>query len=157
MVDTYLESVGVGIEPSMRMLAGSSHWDLRQVFEHGWHHLTQDLKTVARIGPELLEKGIQTMLEKTNLDVSTIKCFLLNVPTKHLMDICLEIVRRDLKNPNLPFYTKLSARGYQGAPAIIVALDDFVRETELGPPDRILSFVTESSKWMHAGFILEYC
>ncbi len=157
VVDTYLESVGVGIEPSMRMLVGSSHWDYHQVFEHGWHHLTQDLRTVAKLAPELGMKGLHMMLEKTGLDVSTVKWALLNVPTKHLMDIAVKIGRRTLKNPDLPFYTKLGTRGYQGPPAIIIALDDYIQESQLRPGDRLMSFVTESSKWMHAGFILEYC
>jgi 3-oxoacyl-[acyl-carrier-protein] synthase III len=157
VVDTYLESVGVGIEPSMKMLVGTSKWDISEIHEHGWHHLTQDLKTVAKLAPELGKKGFKTMLEKTNLNLSTVKCFFANIPTKHLMDLLVKTLRIDFQNPHLHFYTKLSTRGYQGPPAIIIAIDEYMKETQLSPGDRLVSFVTESSKWMHAGFILEYC
>ena len=156
VVDTYLESVGLGIEPSMRMLAGASHWNIRDIYEHGWHHLTQNLTTVAKLAPKLFENGINTMIEKTNLDVSEIKCFFANIPTKHLMDLTIKSLRKDWHS-GLSFYTKLSTRGYQGAPAIIIALDEYINEEYLKQGDRLVSFVTESSKWMHAGFILDYC
>ncbi len=155
VTDTYLESVGVGIEPSMKMLLGAVNWKVAEIWEKGLHHLTQDLKTVAKLAPELFEKGIKRMLKKTNLDLSSVKCFFANIPTKHLMALTVKSLRRDW-NADLPFYSKLSSKGYQGAPAIIIALDDYMREHRLSPGDRLVSFVTESSKWMHAGFVLEY-
>ena len=158
VVDTYLESVGMGIEPSMRMPFGAGKWKISDIHEHGWHHLTQDITTVSRLAPELFEKGIKAMLAKTRLDVSTVKCFFANIPTKHMMDVAVKNLKKnDFKNPDLTFYSKLATRGYQGAPAIIVALDDYMKDPPLKSGDRIISFVTESSKWMHAGFIFEYC
>jgi 3-oxoacyl-[acyl-carrier-protein] synthase III len=140
----------------MMMPFGVSKSNIHEIYSHGWHHLTQDLKTVAKLAPELGRKGVRMMLEKWNLDLSQVKCFFLNIPTKHLMDIGVKIVKTDLKNPDLYFYTKLSTRGYPGAPAIIIALDEYLSETSLTHKDLLVSFVTESSKWMHAGFILEY-
>lgn len=157
VVDTYLESVGLGIEPSMKMSVGATHWNMQDIYEQGWHHLTQDIRTVAKLAPTFFKKGFDSMIEKTKLDLSKVKCFFTNIPTKHLMDIVVKRLRRDFNNPNLKFYSKLSTRGYQGAPSIIIALDEFMREEELNPGDRLVSFVTESSKWMHAGFILDYC
>jgi 3-oxoacyl-[acyl-carrier-protein] synthase III len=157
VLNTYLESVGVGIEPSMKMLIGATKSNLHEIYENGWHHLTQDFKTVAKLAPELARKGSREMLEKWNLfDLSRVKCFFLNIPTKHLMDIGIKMAKAESKNPDLPYYTKLSTRGYPGAPAIIIALDEYLHETRLNPGDQLVSFVTESSKWMHAGFILEY-
>jgi len=154
--NTYLESVGVGIEPSMKMLVGASKSNLLEIYKKGWHHLTQNINTVAKLAPELGGKGLRMMLEKWNLDLSRVKCFFLNIPTKHLMDIGVQIAKTDLNKPDLNFYTKLSTRGYPGAPAIVIALDDYLHEVSLRPGDQLVSFVTESSKWMHAGFILEY-
>ena len=158
VVDTYLESVGMGIEPSMKMSFGAGNWKISEIYEHGWHHLTQDISTVSRLAPGLFEKGIKAMLAKTRLDVSRVKCFFANIPTKHMMDVAVKnLIKNDFKNPDLVFYSKLATRGYQGAPAIIIALDDYMQDPPLQPGDRIISFVTESSKWMHAGFIFEYC
>jgi 3-oxoacyl-[acyl-carrier-protein] synthase III len=158
IVDTYLESVGTGIKPSMSVSVGAVNWKLPEIYENGWHHLTQDITTVSRLAPELFRKGIQAMLAKTQVDVSTVKCFFANIPTQHMMDLAMKKLKKnDFNNPDLPFYTKLATRGYQGAPAIIIALDDYLQSPPLQPGDRIISFVTESSKWMHAGFILEFC
>ncbi len=154
--DTYLESVGVGIEPSMRMNVGATNWKPTEIYAGGHHHLVQDLKTVAKTAPELFRKGLNTMIAKTGLDVNTVKCFFANIPTMHMMDMAATGIRKDWGNPDLPFYTKLSSRGYQGAPAIVIALDDYLRETGMEEGDRLVSFVTESSKWMHAGFVLRY-
>jgi len=156
ITDTYLESVGVGHAPPMRMLIGATRSNLKEIYENGWHHLVQDLKTVSALAPEFFEKGIKAMIKKTGLDVTKVKCFFANIPTKHLMDLTIKSLRRDW-HEDLPFYTSLSTRGYQGAPAIIIALDDYMKTAKLQPGDQIASFVTESSKWMHAGFILDYC
>ena len=157
VVDTYLESVGTGIKPSMRMDIGAADCDFSTIYERGSHHLTQDIKTVAKLAPKFFGEGIHTMLDKMQIDVSKVKCFFANIPTKHMMDLAVKNLKKDFKNPDLPFYTKLSTRGYQGAPAIIIAIDDYMKETSLESGDCLVSFVTESSKWMHAGFILEYC
>ncbi|MGD9974185.1 MAG: hypothetical protein AB7S77_14080 [Desulfatirhabdiaceae bacterium] len=156
IIDTYLESVGLGIEPTMRMRIGAENSIIPDFYAKGLHHLTQDIKTVSKLGPELFEKGIHTMIKQTGLDVTAVKCFFANIPTKHLMDLTVKNLRRDWKE-DLPFYTRLANRGYQGAPAILIALDEYMQETELQEGDRLVSFVTESSKWMHAGFILDYC
>lgn len=141
----------------MKMSAGAIHSNMKEIYEQGWHHLTQDIRTVAKLAPPLFKKGFDSMIEKTGLDVSKVKCFFTNIPTKHLMDMVVTKLRKDFKHPNLRFYSKLSTRGYQGGPSIIIALDEFMKEEELNPGHRLVSFVTESSKWMHAGFILDYC
>ena len=124
-------------------------------FEVG-QRATQDIKAVARLAPELFGKGIHKMLRKTGIDISRVKCFFANIPTKHFMDLAITNLRKDFQNPDLPFYTRLNTRGYQGAPSIIIGLDDYMKEASLDQGDYLVSFVTESSKWMNAGFVLEY-
>jgi 3-oxoacyl-[acyl-carrier-protein] synthase III len=157
VTDTYLESVGLGIEPSMKMGVGVANSNPLEIYEHGYHHLVQDIKTVSEVAPRFFKQGFDQMLEKTGLKLQEVKCFFANVPTKHMMDELSFRLRKDFDYPDLPFYTKLATRGYQGAPAAIIALDDYLRETPMLPGDRWVSFVTESSKWMHAGFILDCC
>jgi 3-oxoacyl-[acyl-carrier-protein] synthase-3 len=157
VTDTYLESVGLGIEPSMKMGVGVASAQPLAIYEHGSHHLVQDIATVSKLAPKLFKQGFDEMIRKTGLKLKDVKCFFANVPTKHMMDELASRLRKDFDYPDLPFYTKLATRGYQGPPAIIIALDDYLHETKLTPGDRLVSFVTESSKWMHAGFILDYC
>ncbi|VBB47345.1 putative 3-oxoacyl-(acyl-carrier-protein) synthase III [uncultured Desulfatiglans sp.] len=156
VVDTYLESVGMGHKPPMRHMMGAINFHPLQVYEKGWHHLEQDLMTVSKLAPALGEKGFKRMIDQTGLNVGDVKCFFVNIPTKHLMDLTINYLRKHW-GVDLPFYTKLSTRGYQGAPAIIIALDDYFQTEDLQIGDTLVSFVTESSKWMHAGFILKYC
>ena len=132
VLDTYLESVGAGLDPAMKMLIGAEKSNLSEIYDNGWHHLVQDIKVVAKLAPGFFEKGIKTMIKKTDLDVSTVKCFFANIPTKHLMDLTIESLKRDW-HADLPFYTKLSTRGYQGVPAILIALDEYLKETDLNP------------------------
>jgi 3-oxoacyl-[acyl-carrier-protein] synthase III len=46
--------------------------------------------------------------------------------------------------------------GYPGPPAAFICLDKIVREEKLNKNDLILSFVTEVSKFMQAGFTISY-
>lgn len=154
---TYLESVGMGLEPCMRMDFGATKWNALEVYEHGWHHLTQDIKKVSELAPKLVAKGFRKMLDLYDMDVSTVKYFFLNIPTKHLMDLGIKDIRKQLQNKDLPIYTQMATRGYQGAPSIIIALDDYMKTAQLKTGDRLMSFVTESSKWMNAGFVLNCC
>lgn len=155
VLDTYLESVGVGIEPSMHMLIGGARSDPKEIIEQGWHHLSQDLKVVAELAIKLGAPGVKRMLDSWDMDLSKVRCFFLNVPTKHMMNEAIKSIRKVMEMPNLSFYTKLGTRGYPGPPAILIALDEYLKENSLDAGDQLVSFVTESSKWMHAGFVLE--
>ena len=157
VVDTYLESVGLGIEPSMSMKIGAERCNLLEIYELGYHHLVQDISVISKLAPKLFKEGLDKFIEISGLDFRSVKCFFANVPTKHLMDVMITNMRKDFKYPDLPFYTKLSTRGYPGAPAVIIALDHYMKENTMSSGNRWVSFVTESSKWMHAGFILDYC
>ncbi|MEW5801315.1 MAG: 3-oxoacyl-ACP synthase [bacterium] len=156
VVDTYLESVGVGLGPDMYALYGGHRAQPLEAYANGWHHLTQNITSVAKTAPPLCKKGLDNLLAKTGLDIREVKYFLANIPTKHLMDLSIKALKKTYKLQNVNFYTKLSERGYQGAPAILIALDEFFKEYTLNQGDILLSMVTESSKWMQAGFILEY-
>lgn len=160
VVDTYLESVGAGLGPDMYALVGGHRSQPMEVYEHGWHHLTQNITNVARVAPSLCKKGMDNMLARTGLDLARVKYFLANIPTKHFMDIVISGLKKNYQVPQVNFYTKLGERGYQGAPAVLIALDEFFqehsREKKVDRGDILMSLVTESSKWMQGGFILEY-
>jgi 3-oxoacyl-[acyl-carrier-protein] synthase III len=155
--DTYLESVGVGIKPTMHMMIGAAHANLKDIYDHGYHHLTQDIKAVAELAPKLGAECIKIMFKKWGLYENShkVRCLFLNIPTKHMMDIGADLLRKELGVADIPVYTKLATRGYPGAPAIIMALEDYFKDMPLKPGEQILSGVTESSKWMHAGFLME--
>jgi 3-oxoacyl-[acyl-carrier-protein] synthase III len=53
-------------------------------------------------------------------------------------------------------YSKMSTMGYLGPPMAFVCLDQILKEEILEQNDLILSFVTEVSKFMQAGFTLKW-
>ena len=63
-----------------------------------------------------------------------------------------EPVRRALSE----LENRRAKRGYTGPAAIAITLDELLRAGSLSDGKFVLSFVTESSKWMNAGFLLRY-
>ncbi len=156
VVDTYLESVGVGLGPDMYASFGGHRFNPLEAFEHGWLHLTQNIQKVSTLAPSLYRQGLKNMMKKIDIDKSKLKYFLVNIPTRHLLDLCIKSIKKEGNIPHLQFYSKLRERGYQGAPAILIALDEFFKEHTLKQGDQLTTLIIESSKWMHGGFLLEY-
>jgi 3-oxoacyl-[acyl-carrier-protein] synthase III len=91
------------------------------------------------------------MLAGGNVPVDKIKLFQVNMPAKHIidsiMDECITI-----GIPASALYSRLNDLGYCGPPMVFICLDKIMREETLEPGDRIVSFVTEVSKFMQAGY-----
>jgi 3-oxoacyl-[acyl-carrier-protein] synthase III len=153
--DTYIESVGLGLGPDMYCLVGGVRSNPLEAYENGWHHLQQNFENVARLAPRLGQEALDNMIAKTGLDMAQVKYFFANIPTKHLSDMVVESLRKGRQLDHIEFYTRLAERGYPGPCAIIIALDEFLRERHPPAGETLVSMVTESSKWMHGGFILE--
>lgn len=153
--DTYIESVGLGLGPDMYCLVGGVKSNPLESYEHGWHHLQQNFENVARLAPKLGQEALDNMIEKTGLDMAKVNYFFANIPTKHLNDTVVESLRKGRQLDHIEFYTRLAERGYPGPCAIVIALDEFLRERNPPAGQTIVSMVTESSKWMHGGFIME--
>lgn len=156
VIDTYVESAGLGLGPDMYCKAGGFRTSPLEMYEHAWHHLAQNFDNVARLAPILGRQAMDNMVKHTGIDLNTVKWFFANVPTKHLSDEVVESLRDVRQLPNMKFYTKLAEKGYAGPCAILQALDGFFKEQTPEPGDILMSMVTESSKWMHGGWIFEY-
>jgi 3-oxoacyl-[acyl-carrier-protein] synthase III len=52
-------------------------------------------------------------------------------------------------------YSKMATMGYIGPPMALLCLDRIRKEEKTEPGDIILSFVTEVSKFMQAGYVIE--
>jgi 3-oxoacyl-[acyl-carrier-protein] synthase III len=156
VVDTYVDSRGLGLGPDMYCRVGGHRVQPLEVWENGWHHLTQNFDQVAALGAKLCVEATDRLMERVGMDWQQVKYAFLNVPTKHLHDLGVEEARKAKRNPDLEFYSKLADRGYPGACAIIHSLEGFLSEVRPEPGDILGSVVVESSKWMFAGFVLEY-
>ena len=157
---TYIESIG-GKKPSAMGNKRPAYWmNPREEFEKGYHHLAQLFQEQLRenfhdADGSVFLKGLKRMLASYPIDISRLKYFQVNFPSKHIseliMDECqyLGISRETL-------YTRMSTMGYTGPPMAFICLDKIRREENLNDGDIIMSFVTEVSKFMQAGYILEY-
>jgi len=156
VVETYIESLGLGLGPDMYCRVGGHRVHPLESYEKGWHHLHQNFEQVAKLSVELGKKAADRMMDRVGLDWSQIRYMFMNVPTKHIHDQVVADITRDKNVPNLQLYSKLADRGYPGPCAIIHALDGFLQENTPQRGDLLASVVAESSKWMYAGFVLEY-
>lgn len=170
IVDTFLESVGAGSPSHMYSRAGASTAGPKQDYEDGLHHIVQDFSSVSTIGPELFSQGFDRMIEqirsKKGQDhfearAKDVSHCLINVPSRHLIDLVADEMNKKFMphlGGKLPFdlyFTTIDKLGYTGPAAMPITLDKVMRGGELTPGNLILSFVTESSKWMNAGFMFE--
>ncbi len=156
----HIESIG-GKKPSaMGNKRPAYFMNPKQEYEQGLHHLAQmfnDNLSALFHEPDgsVFIKGLKRMLSNYPIKRSDIRFFQINFPSKHIsemiMDECEAIgIARDT------LYTKMSSMGYMGPPMVFACVDKIRKEEKLNPNDIILSFVTEVSKFMQAGFICRY-
>jgi len=156
----YMESIG-GRKTSAMGNKRPAYWmNPREEFEKGYHHLTQMFQeelssNFHEANGSVFLNGLKRMIDKQALDLSSLRFFQVNFPSKHIteliMDECLS-----LGIPRDTLYTKMSTMGYIGPPMALLCLDKIKKEEKLNHNDLILSFVTEVSKFMQAGYTIRY-
>lgn len=158
---TYIESVG-GKRPSLMFNNRPAlYLSPLEEYEKGLHHLRQHFRNELATGifqeegGSVFFNGFKRMLAEGAIDPATIRIFQVNLPAKHIVDaIADECV--DLGIPRSALFTALDRLGYTGPPMVLICLDTILRESELAPGDRVVSFVTEVSKFMQAGYSFRY-
>jgi 3-oxoacyl-[acyl-carrier-protein] synthase III len=158
--NVYMESAG-GKKPSaMKNNRPAYFMNPREEFDKGYHHLSQMFQNELRSNfhePDgsIFFNGLKRMIEIYPADLSRIKYFQVNFPSKHIAELVIdECEALGIKKETL--YTKMSTMGYAGPPMVFICLDKLMREEPFAKGDLVLSFVTEVSKFMQAGFFLEY-
>ncbi len=132
----------------------------KEEFEKGYHHLAQMFQEELRINfhePDgsVFLKGLKRMITKYGVDLSMLRFFQVNFPSKHITELVLDEcevlgISRD------SLYSKMSSMGYIGPPMALLCIDKIKKEEKLNPGDILLSFVTEVSKFMQAGYVIKY-
>jgi 3-oxoacyl-[acyl-carrier-protein] synthase III len=156
---TYLESVG-GRRSSLMFNRRPTHYlNPRDVYDQGLHHLRQRFRDALATevfqeeGGSIFYKGLCRMLERADVPLQQIRFLQVNMPTKHIvMSIMEECAALGISGEAL--FTKLDSLGYCGPPMALISLDQMLRDEPLEPGDRVVSFVTEVSKFMQAGYVL---
>lgn len=156
----YIESAG-GKKPSgMRNQRPALWMNPKEEYEKGYHHLAQMFNEnlsehFHETNGSVFLHGLTRMLALYKPDLSKLKYFQVNFPSKHIAELVIEECEKiGIKRETL--YTKISKMGYAGPPMVFISLHKIVSEEKLQKGDLIMSFVTEVSKFMQAGFVLEY-
>ncbi|HEX3028923.1 MAG TPA: hypothetical protein VHT34_06395 [Clostridia bacterium] len=94
------------------------------------------------------------MRDKYGFRLEDTTYFQINFPAKHVYDLMKEKCS-GAGIPENAYYSKLDSFGYAGPPMVLISMDYLLSEKKLKPGDQIISFVTEVSKVMQAGFMLK--
>jgi 3-oxoacyl-[acyl-carrier-protein] synthase-3 len=155
----YIESIG-GFKPSaMGNKRPAYFMNPKEEFELGYHHLAQMFQEELRENfhdrdGSVFFKGLKRMLAKHPVDVNKIRFFQVNFPSKHISELIMDECA-DLGIARQTLYSKMASMGYVGPPMALLCLDKIRKEENLEPGDIILSFVTEVSKFMQAGYVIK--
>lgn len=157
---TYMESIG-GKKPSAMLNKRPAYWmSPKEEYELGYHHLGQMFNEQLRThfhdeDGSVFLKGIKRMLNQSTIDLKELKFFQVNFPSKHISELIMDECE-ELGIDRNTLYTKMASMGYAGPPMAFICIDKIISEENLKTNDLILSFVTEVSKFMQAGYALKY-
>jgi len=158
---SYIESIG-GKRPSLMFNNRPAYWmNPKEEYEKACHHLNQQFRNSLSTdvfqekGGSVFFNGLQRMLKKGNIPKEKIQFFQLNFPSKHIAESVVDECSQ-FGIPPSTVYSKLDEYGYCGPPMALICLDKIIREELFNNNDRIVSFVTEVSKFMQAGYSVKY-
>ncbi|MDH5572944.1 MAG: 3-oxoacyl-ACP synthase [Gammaproteobacteria bacterium] len=159
---TYIESIGGNKDSMMFNRRPAYPYPLHKIYDQGMHHTAQSfrqaLNSEAFIDPvtkkSLMFCGIERMLKKFPTDVSKLEFLQINLPSKQVV-LTLAGELKDLKIDADKLYTNMAEVGYSGPPAVFICVDSIFRNEDADDGRLVISFVTEVSKFMQAGFVLE--
>jgi 3-oxoacyl-[acyl-carrier-protein] synthase-3 len=158
--NVYIESAGGNKPSAMKNKRPAYFMNPREEFEKGYHHLSQMFQNELRnnfheTDGSVFLNGLKRMFEKYPTNLSRLKYFQVNFPSKHIAEMVIEECSAiGIRKETL--YSKMSSMGYAGPPMVFICLDKMFNEETFSPGDLVLSFVTEVSKFMQAGFTLKY-
>jgi 3-oxoacyl-[acyl-carrier-protein] synthase III len=154
----YMESIG-GKKPSAMGNKRPAYWmNPKEEFDKGYHHLAQLFQEELRSSfhdndGSVFLKGLKRMIAKYSIDLSNLRFFQVNFPSKHITELVMEECESlGIKRDTL--YSKMASMGYIGPPMALLCLDKIRKEEQLKDGETILSFVTEVSKFMQAGYLI---
>jgi 3-oxoacyl-[acyl-carrier-protein] synthase III len=157
----YIESIGGKRPPHMFNLRPAYWLNPLDEYARGAHHLRQQFRNslstdvFQEAGGSIFFHGFQRMMAQCDAPIDKIRCFQVNLPSKHLVESVMDEFDA-IGLDRARFYTKLHEIGYSGPPMALICLDKILREETFAPGDRIASFVTEVSKFMQAGYVIRY-
>lgn len=157
---SYIESVGGKKKSLMYNKRPSLYVNPKEEYEKGLHHLRQNFRNELSTSVfqeengSIFFNGFNRMIKDAQLSLDTMAIFQVNLPSKHIVESIMdEFVNIGIDKS--VFYSRLNDLGYCGPPMALISLDKIIREENVEKDKRVVSFVTEVSKFMQAGYILK--
>ncbi len=117
------------------------------------------LRQNIRLLPNLFDVGIHEYARLAHagwIDAARVDHFLCHYSSQRFAPVVQELLdKAGLTIPQERWYSNLKTRGNTGAASIFVMLDDFLRERQPRPGERILCFVPESGRFTVGYLLLE--
>ncbi len=161
IIDTFVESIG-GDRPA-GMMAGGAALDLmdpaRQIpelYAAGKHHLWQDFNAVNDSAAPLLLEGLARFTSRMGIPSETVDHYVVSIPTLKLYEDHIPAFERRLGISRNQIQFRCGRIGYVGGAATLVHFDQMMRSGEFKPGQRAVVHAVESSKWMTAGFAVQW-
>lgn len=156
----HIESIGGNKPSAMGNQRPAYFMNPKDEYEQAYHHLSQVFNEKLRDlfhepDGSVFVKGLKRMLENHPIDKSKIRHFQVNFPSKHIADLIMDECE-EIGIPRHTLFTRMSSMGYIGPPMVFACMAEICQEGGLNQNDIILSFVTEVSKFMQAGFVCQY-
>lgn len=150
-----LESSGVGKRSGMSLALGANYPDLRAAFESGSHHAVQDPRYALKEGiPHVLD-GLERMLRALEVPASSIAHFIPSISSMQVARRLQSAVEHLGVRPEV-WRLNFTRVGYVGSVAVLIMLDELVRQDAIAPNDIVCTVAEESSKWMYAGTVFRW-
>lgn len=157
---TYIESIGGKKKSLMYNKRPSLYINPKEEYEKGLHHLRQNFRNELSTSVfqeengSIFFNGFNRMIEEAKMSLDTMALFQVNLPSKHIVESIMDEFVNIGVDPSV-FYSRLNDLGYCGPPMALISLDKIIREENVEVGKCVVSFVTEVSKFMQAGYILK--
>jgi len=157
---SFLESIGCDRESIVHDHRLARPVSPLEEYETAAHHVQQSFRNALHSGTfqeasgkSVMFSGMERMIEKLDLNLDDVKYLQINLPSKQVTEILLDEVL-EFGIDRTALYTKLDKLGYCGPPMAFIVIDQIMRHEKMKDGDKILSFVTEVSKFMQGGYLL---
>jgi len=161
VIGTFVESVGGDRGPGMTAGGGAADMlradhQIPAMYAKGSHHLWQDFSAVNDRAAPLLLDGLVRLTGRLDIDPSSVDHYVVSIPTYKLYEdhIPAYLDKLGIERDQIKF--RSAEVGYVGGATILVHLDQMARSGEILPGELVIAHSVESSKWMTAGFALQW-
>lgn len=130
---------------------GSRHPASRKTVENGMHHFRLNGKAVKEIGPLLFEKTVQTILQKAQVSLAEIACFVFHQVNSRL----LRVIADRLRIPWERMAVHVDRYGNTNTASLAIGFDEEFRAGRVTPGGLVL-FAAIGAGWQYGAVLLRF-